>query len=331
MKLVESILTQNPCYTAGRKIEVKGLMLHSVGCAQPSAQVFIRNWNTPEHDNSCVHAFIDGNDGTVYQTLPWDHRGWHAGGAANNTHIGVEMCEPASLNYTGGSSFTCYDVNGALACVKRTYEAAVELFAMLCKMYNLDPLEDGVIISHNEGGIRKVASNHVDPEHLWNQLGAGYTMDGFRSDVKEMLDKGVTEFPKSGSVEEAYPYVGPVGTYPSTPFSVRVLIDNLNIRADSNFGGTIKGQTGRGVFTIVEVQNGWGKLRNGVGWIYLEEEAYCTVLDRLISESYEKKSIYEIAREVAKGKWGNGEERKMRLTEAGYDYYEVQQIVNTIV
>lgn len=29
MKLVESIMTRNPCYTAGRKITVKGLMLHS--------------------------------------------------------------------------------------------------------------------------------------------------------------------------------------------------------------------------------------------------------------------------------------------------------------
>ena len=28
MKLVESILTKNPCYTAGRKITVKGLMVH---------------------------------------------------------------------------------------------------------------------------------------------------------------------------------------------------------------------------------------------------------------------------------------------------------------
>ena len=45
MKLVESILTQNPCYTCGRKITVKGLMIHSVGCPQPSAAVFVRNWN----------------------------------------------------------------------------------------------------------------------------------------------------------------------------------------------------------------------------------------------------------------------------------------------
>ena len=32
MKFVQSILTKNPCYTAGRKITGKGLMLHSVGC-----------------------------------------------------------------------------------------------------------------------------------------------------------------------------------------------------------------------------------------------------------------------------------------------------------
>ena len=79
MKLVQSILTKNPCYTAGRKITVKGLMLHSVGCPQPKASVFINSWNSPSYDNACVHGFIDGNDGTVYQTLPWNHRGWHCG------------------------------------------------------------------------------------------------------------------------------------------------------------------------------------------------------------------------------------------------------------
>lgn len=36
----------------------------------------------------------------------------------------------------------------AKAVEKRTYEAAVELFAMLCKKYSLDPLADGAIISH---------------------------------------------------------------------------------------------------------------------------------------------------------------------------------------
>ncbi len=194
MRLVESFLTGNPCYAAGRKITVKGLMLHSVGCPQPKASAFIRSWDSPAHGGSCVHGFIDGEDGTVYQTLPWNHRGWHCGsgsrGSGNNTHIGVEMCEPACIRYTAGSNFTCSDVDAARAVAERTYRAAVELFAMLCVKYGLDPLADGAVISHKEGSARGIASNHGDPEHLWAQLGMGYTMDGFRRAVRTAMAGG---------------------------------------------------------------------------------------------------------------------------------------------
>ena len=40
------------------------------------------------------------------------------------------------------------------------------------------------------------------------------------------------------------------------------------------------------------------------------------------------KSNEEIATEVIQGKWGNGQERKNRLTQAGYNYKEIQKIVN---
>ena len=44
-----------------------------------------------------------------------------------------------------------------------------------------------------------------------------------------------------------------------------------------------------------------------------------------------KKTNAELAKEVIDGKWGNGEERKKKLTDAGYDYKAVQAIVNEIV
>ena len=189
LEIMEKILTNNPCYQAGKKIKVSGLMLHSVGCPQPSANAFVKQWNSPNASRACVHAFIDGNTGQVYQTLPWDHRAWHCGGNANSTHIGVEMCEPACIKYTQGASFTCSNQEEAGALVKRTYEAAVKLFAFLCKKYSLDPLADGVIISHKEGHGRGVASGHGDPEHLWKGLNTAYTMDGFRKAVKQEMDK----------------------------------------------------------------------------------------------------------------------------------------------
>lgn len=87
----------------------------------------------------------------------------------------------------GWAAFTCSDTAAAKAVAERTYEAAVELFAMLCRMYGLDPMKDGVVISHKEGHARGIASNHGDPEHLWTQLGLGYTMDGFRKAVKTAM------------------------------------------------------------------------------------------------------------------------------------------------
>lgn len=44
-----------------------------------------------------------------------------------------------------------------------------------------------------------------------------------------------------------------------------------------------------------------------------------------------EKSVTDIAREVIAGKWGNGAERKRRLTEAGYDYDAVQAEVNRLL
>ena len=43
------------------------------------------------------------------------------------------------------------------------------------------------------------------------------------------------------------------------------------------------------------------------------------------------KSIDELAQEVIQGKWGNGADRKNRLTAAGYNYSAVQKRVNELL
>lgn len=47
--------------------------------------------------------------------------------------------------------------------------------------------------------------------------------------------------------------------------------------------------------------------------------------------SIDKKSNETIAKEVIDGKWGNGQERKNKLTQAGYDYKKIQTIVNQLL
>ena len=185
MKLIQKFLTESGCYRAGKKIAVKGLMIHSVGCPQPKASVFMKNWDKADA-GACVHAIVEPG-GDVYQLLPWDYRGWHCGGDGNGTHIGVEMTEPATIRYTGGSDWTeTGDGRNTESHVLATYQYAVELFAYLCRMFGLDPLADGVVVSHSEGHRRGIASNHGDVEHIWKRF--GLSMGQFRKDIKAAMD-----------------------------------------------------------------------------------------------------------------------------------------------
>ena len=124
-----------------------------------------------------------------------------------------------------------------------------------------------------------------------------------------------------------------VTDFPSTPFTVKVIVDDLNYRSQPSMKGKVNGQTGKGVFTIVEVKDGWGRLKSGAGWIWLENPSYCIVQETVAEkkETVKLKSVDEIAKEVIRGDWGNGAERKEKLTAAGYDYAAVQKKVNKLL
>lgn len=192
MNLHELFLTNNLCFTTKRTILPKGVMIHSTGANNPNLKRYVgpddgllgknqynNHWNTatPNGQKVCVHAFIGKlKDGSVatYQTLPWNHRAWHAGsgtkGSANDTHISFEICED---NLKDKKYFDA------------VYKEAVELTAMLCKQYKLDPLADGVVICHSEGYKRGIASNHGDVLHWFPKHGK--SMDDFRADVAKLV------------------------------------------------------------------------------------------------------------------------------------------------
>ena len=58
------------------------------------------------------------------------------------------------------------------------------------------------------------------------------------------------------------------------------------------------------------------------------DQDYCYIDISKKESTVNLKSNEEIADEVIRGEWGNGDERKQRLTGAGYDYNAIQQIVN---
>jgi len=189
MNLKQLIFTNNACFKKAEIIQPKGILIHSTGINFPYLNYFCvpddgflgpnvnnTHWNKFLVDGQrrvCVHAFIgklmNGNIAT-YQTLPWHYRGWHSGkghlGTANDTHIGIEILEDDLVNSTYFNS---------------VYKEAVELCAFLCKMFNLNPLKNGIIVDHFEAYEKNIAANHIDVQHWFPKHGK--TMNTFRIDV----------------------------------------------------------------------------------------------------------------------------------------------------
>lgn len=207
MNLKTLLFVNNPCFKTGRSIVPKGIMVHSTGANNPTLKRYVgpddgllgknlynNHWNQdkPGMRQVCVHAFIgklaDGSIAT-YQTLPWNHRGWHAGGSANNTHISFEICEDG---LTDPSYFSA------------VYKEAAELCAYLCKLYGLTEKN---IICHSEGYKLGIASNHGDVMHWFPKHSK--SMDTFRAEVKRLLTATETPTP----IEPKKLYRVQVGAY----------------------------------------------------------------------------------------------------------------------
>jgi LysM repeat protein len=203
------------------------------------------HWNTyhPGGREVCVHGFIGKlADGTVatYQCLPWDHRGWHAGGSANNTHIGFEICED---DLTDGAYFA------------KVYKEAVELCAYLCKQYGLTEKN---IICHSEGYKQGVASNHGDVMHWFPKHGK--SMDTFRAEVKALLatDAKEDEPAQEETPEVTYPekltsgYYRVRKTWKDTKSQVGAyrVLKNAKVAADKNPGTYVFSNDGVAIYPV---------------------------------------------------------------------------------
>ncbi len=152
-------------------------MVHSTATPGVMALNWFDRWNKSYKNGeinrqACVHAFLDNK--IVMQCLPWNHRGWHAGGKANDTHIGFEICEPKDLKDR--------------AYFEAIWQTSIDLCVKLCKQYNLTEKD---IICHSEGYKKGIASNHADVMH-WFPL-HDKNMDLFRLEVKKRLEEGGEE------------------------------------------------------------------------------------------------------------------------------------------
>lgn len=309
VNIITSYLKKNPCYIANEEFTPKGIMVSMVGCPQPSAKVFINNWNRESYTKACPHILIDANDGKVYQTLPYCVRGKFAEADLNDQYISVLLCEPSQIKHHNGAYFRIVgSKEKALEAVDRVYNSAINTCVYLCHMFGFDPITS--IHSSAEG-----VNNPKEPNTFWKQLfkegSLPYTMSAFKQEVANCfvgtavtVGHSVTEGEPASvanvtvgiDLAEGADYTVVNGEVVPNPISsaedtdrpeiinIQIDVPNLRIRKGPGIGEgcePIGRYTGVGKFQIMEIQNGsgskkgWGKLSSGDGWVSMD---FVTVL-----------------------------------------------------
>lgn len=173
-------------------ITCKGLCLHSVGCPQPKADVFAKNFNSP-NARASIHGVIEPGRfiemAPIFKTKGKVKKCYHVGsgskGSRNSTHIGIEMTEPSTIKYTGGASFTDLNPAATKEFFLANTDTAAQVFADLCIFHGLT-VNDITITTHRQSYLDGYGGNHGDPWHLWRFM--GYDLAQFRKDVQKYID-----------------------------------------------------------------------------------------------------------------------------------------------
>lgn len=242
-------------YGVKRLTGVKYIILHSTAndgdTADRNAEYF---HNTVV--KASAHYFVD--DDTIIQSVPDSYIAWSVGGskytdcsktgggklhkvATNDNSISIELCDTVK--------------DGTVMATDETLANAADLVKKLMAKYDVDI--DHVIRHFDVNG--KHCPAYFMDDSKWMTFKRRLLVDSEDDTYEDTVNEGPSE-------------------YPDVPFSVRVHISDLNYRSEPSMKGEVKGQTEKGVFTIVDVVGNWGKLKSGVGWIWLGNPNYCTII-----------------------------------------------------
>jgi N-acetylmuramoyl-L-alanine amidase CwlA len=271
----------NTAARSGYVLKPKYITIHntantSVGADAENHAIYMQG--SGKNSTASYHYVVD--DKEIYRLLPDNEVAWHAGdgeyGTGNRQSLAIEICE---------------NVDGDL--LKATNNA-VELTAYLMKLYNI-PLSN--VVQHNywsgkncpnrirksepynwQTFLNKVQDACMDKSSTtvqktlyrvrkaWNDTKSQIGAYADLNNAKRACDKaGKSYFVFDSSGKAIYP----VSNFSS--YRVKVMTDALNIRSGPSTQYKINNCIrDYGVYTIVEENNGFGRLKSGAGWICLD-------------------------------------------------------------
>ena len=239
------------------------------------------------------HYAVDNQE--VVQGIPITRNTWHAGdgnGEGNRKGISIEICYSKS----GGTRFDQAEKNAAhfiatllrergwgiekvkkhqdfsnKYCPHRTLDKGWNGFIQMIKSYlnDIPVVSSSGFIVGEKVRVKESATQYATGQELaWFVKGSIYEVTKVAGD--KLLLSDIISWVWIDDVEKVSANTV-VATTQS--FLVEIICDELNIRQKADFNSKIVGTVKRGeVYTIIQEENGLGKLKSGVGYISLNSK-----------------------------------------------------------
>lgn len=235
--------------------------------------------------------YMIGSDGRIGLIVDERDRSWCSSNAANDHRAVTIECASDSTHP--------YAINS------KVYVSLINLVEDICRRNGIPELRwkgdktlIGQIDKQNMTVHRWFKNKACPGNYIYSRLGQ------IAAEVNARLGSGSSTTPSKPSTGSSTNK-----NFPKTPFDVRVIVDDLNIRPQPNMDSNPTGVTKKGTFTIVEMSGNWGKLKSGAGWIYLANASYCSILGT-VSGSPSSSSESASEKIAEDGVWGPATTRR---------------------
>lgn len=250
---------KSPNHSGARTHTIDRISPHCV-VGQLSAESIGGCFTSSSRQASCNYGI--GKDGRVVLVVDEANRSWCTSSNANDQRaVTIECASDSTAPYAFNNVVYNKLIDLCADICKRNGKKKLLWFTDKNTALNYNPKADEMVLTVH----RWFANKSCPGDWMYERMG------DLANKVNAKLGSGTVTIPTSTT-----PTTATNKNYPAVPFTVKVIVSDLNIRKTPN--GTVTGKyTGKGTFTINQVQNGWGHLKSNAGWIYLENASYVTI------------------------------------------------------
>lgn len=321
-----SIVNYSPNHSGRRNQPITKIAIHHTAGAISAATIG-QIFKPTSRQASCNYGI--GNDNKIVLCVDESNRSWCTSSSwCDNRAITIEVA-----NSSNGGNWPVSD---------RVLATLIDLVTDICR-------RNGIKNCSYTGGKDGVLQKHewyANTNCPGPYLGSKFTY--IASEVNKRLHGGSTS-PSVTQSSSLYRVRKSWSDAKSQKGAFRNF-ENAKKCANANSGYSVYDANGRSVYPVTSSQSksidtlareviagNWGNGQDRVNRLTSAGYNYDAVQDRvneILSGNASKpagKSIDTLAREVIRGDWGNGQDRKNRLERAGYDYTAVQRRVNELL